>query len=469
MKFFLGTHRPNWLGITSVPLFVSDRTLRTYRTLPRARGEWALDSGGFSELSRYGSWDRGPSPRQYADRVRRYRDEIGALAWAAPQDWMCEPFLTAKTGLSVAEHQRRTVENVIELRAVAPEVPFIPVLQGWSLSDYLACARRYAEAGVDLATEPIVGIGSVCRRQATTETAAIISALGQAVPGIRLHGFGIKTSGLGNYGGRLASADSMAWSMAARRQPALPGCTGHSSCANCPKFAFRWRERVLASLAGHATRTSASATASVPARRLETPQAMCLALAAFRDEAARLERDASIRWAHRDGMPVPAIAALTDLSPSRVRQILRTPDPPLLDVLRALRAHWGVDQDPASRAAADHLLAHFTAAALARDRGQRVTQDVSASPLPRRRSRSHRAPRCSTPHTTAPKDRTVQCSSSADGLTPGPPDEVIGEQRSFPSGGQRDSELTTGLLISGSPVTGPRRSGATAGAGRRAG
>ncbi len=34
----------------------------------------------------------------------RYRDEIGCLLWAAPQDWMCEPWITAKTGLTVAEH-----------------------------------------------------------------------------------------------------------------------------------------------------------------------------------------------------------------------------------------------------------------------------------------------------------------------------------------------------------------------------
>ncbi len=34
----------------------------------------------------------------------RYRDEIGCLLWAAPHDWMCEPWITAKTGLTVAEH-----------------------------------------------------------------------------------------------------------------------------------------------------------------------------------------------------------------------------------------------------------------------------------------------------------------------------------------------------------------------------
>lgn len=92
-------------------------------------------------------------------------DEIGRLEWAAPQDWMCEPFMPAKTGLTVAEHQVRTVENYLELRSLAPERPFVPVPQGWKLDDYVRCVDLYYElTGIDLAAQPLVGIGSVCRR-----------------------------------------------------------------------------------------------------------------------------------------------------------------------------------------------------------------------------------------------------------------------------------------------------------------
>jgi hypothetical protein len=73
--------------------------------------------------------------------VWRYRDEIGQLDWAAPQDWMCVPFILAKTGLSVEEHQRRTVTNYLKLKELASDLPFIPILQGWDLDDYLACLR----------------------------------------------------------------------------------------------------------------------------------------------------------------------------------------------------------------------------------------------------------------------------------------------------------------------------------------
>jgi hypothetical protein len=375
VRFFLGTHMAGWLTETTAPLFVSDRRLRQYKALPQARGMWALDSGGFTELQKYGSWDQGPSPAEYAARVRRYRDVIGGLVWAAPQDWMCEPIIInggtagpirfAGTGLSVIEHQRRTVANFLELRDIAPDLPFIPVLQGFTQAEYLDCVTQYHDAGVDLAAEPTVGIGSVCRRQGTTEAAEIIAALKERVPGIRLHGFGIKISGLGAYGALLASSDSMAWSYDARRSPRLPHCTGHKNCANCPRFAFRWRERVLASLARHATRThhrSRPAKGAKVSRKLDS-RAARLTLSAFRDEAARLERDVTIRREHRAGMSVRKIADLVGLSPARVGQIIAEPEPEesLLEQLRALRERWGVDGDPATRAAADGIIAHLAA------------------------------------------------------------------------------------------------------------
>jgi hypothetical protein len=251
--FYLGSHQPGWLATAGVPLFVSDRRLRVYRRLPRAVAPWALDSGGFTELQYFGRWT--VTPAEYVARVRRYRGEIGRLDWAAPQDWMCEPIVIAGgrvgpmrfvgTGLSVAEHQRRTVANLAQLRDLAPDLPFVPVVQGDTVEAYLACVDLYRAAGIDLTAEPIVGLGSVCRRQATGEAHAIITAL-HAVGVSRLHGFGFKTLGLARCGHLLTSADSLAWSIDARRKPPLPGCTAHKNCANCQRFALRWRERVLA-------------------------------------------------------------------------------------------------------------------------------------------------------------------------------------------------------------------------------
>jgi hypothetical protein len=243
LRFYLGTHQPGWLALSTAPLFVSHRRLTSYKRLPRAVTPWVLDSGGFTELSLNGTWHT--TVTAYLAAVRRYRDDIGNLQWAAPMDWMCEPFMVAKTGLSVAEHQRRTVANFVQLREAAPELPIVPVLQGWHLPDYLACLDLYTRQGIDLTTEPLVGLGSVCRRQGTGEAALIVTTL--AGLGLRLHGFGFKTQGLRAAGSHLTSADSLAWSYDARRKPPMPGHS-HKNCANCLPYALTWRTRMLATL-----------------------------------------------------------------------------------------------------------------------------------------------------------------------------------------------------------------------------
>jgi hypothetical protein len=244
-RFYLGAHQPHWLWSAGFPLFVSHRRLARYKALRPALCGWALDSGGFTELSSYGEWRT--SPAEYVRAVARYDREIGQLEWAAPQDHMCEPWILAKTGLTCLRHQHLTVGSFLLLAALWPaesdaECPFMPVLQGWTLADYLRCEQIYRQSGVRLEDYPVVGLGSVCRRQATGE----IGAIAEAFTGrLALHGFGVKAAGLLRYGRYLTSADSMAWSYGARRSRPMPGCA-HGNCANCIRYATAWRSRVLA-------------------------------------------------------------------------------------------------------------------------------------------------------------------------------------------------------------------------------
>lgn len=246
MQFFLGTHRPHWLRELDIPLFVSRRTLAPYRALPRALGPWALDSGGFSELSMFGAWRT--SSKQYAAEVERFSEEVGNLAWAAPQDWMCEEFILKKTRLTIADHQELTVNSYLELQERAPWLPWVPVLQGWTVIDYWRHWAHYDSRGIDLSRLPLIAIGSICRRQGTAEAVEIIGSLAKA--GLKLHGFGFKKKGIEDAERYLVSADSMAWSRQARYEPALPGCTTHKNCANCQRYALRWRDELLGSLSG---------------------------------------------------------------------------------------------------------------------------------------------------------------------------------------------------------------------------
>lgn len=241
VRFYLGTHRPNWLGLTDVPLFLSRRWLAERKTLPVANGRWALDSGGFTELNLYGEWRT--TPAQYAREALRFQAEIGGLDWAAPQDWMCEPHVLAKTGKTVAEHQALTIRSYLELRETLGGL-VVPVLQGQVADDYLRHIDQYAAAGVDVTGLPTVGVGTVCRRSRNLEACAVLRPICEA--GVSVHAFGIKGDSLLLLSDVLVSADSMAWSRSGRHSR-LPGCA-HRSCANCLRFALRWRDRLIASL-----------------------------------------------------------------------------------------------------------------------------------------------------------------------------------------------------------------------------
>lgn len=193
----------------------------------------------------HGEWT--VTPRDYVVEVRRFRDEIGTPDFCAPQDWMCEPAMLKRTGLTVEEHQRRTLANYLDLRSIAPDLPWIPVIQGWRASDYWRHADAYEVMGVSLMSLSRVGVGSVCRRQGTAEAHTILSSL--ALGGVKLHAFGFKVQGLVRSIGSLASSDSMSWSLAARRRPPILGHEGtHINCANCERFMLMWRIDLLARL-----------------------------------------------------------------------------------------------------------------------------------------------------------------------------------------------------------------------------
>jgi hypothetical protein len=238
-RFYLGAHHADWLNKADVPLFISATTLKKCKTLPRASAPWALDSGGFTELSLHGAYRS--SAREYASTVRTWQHEIGKMDFAAPQDWMCEVEVLERTGLSVPEHQARTTRNYIELVSAAPDVPWMPVLQGWTHRDYWQHVDAYYAAGVDLAALPRVGVGTVCKRQKTMHAALLLSLLSS--DGFKLHGFGFKLTGLRAAADYVESADSMAWSYGARYQPPIPGHT-HKSCSNCLEYALEWRASV---------------------------------------------------------------------------------------------------------------------------------------------------------------------------------------------------------------------------------
>jgi hypothetical protein len=127
----------------------------------------------------------------------------------------------------------------------------MPVLQGYAPRDYAMHILAYGDR---LKSGMWVGVGSVCKRNGDPEAIVeVLSAVHRTRPDLLLHGFGVKQTALMHPGVRdlLFSADSMAWSYAARKQ----GRDGNS-----------WREAKA-----FADRVSSSAAQAIEAWQLPLP------------------------------------------------------------------------------------------------------------------------------------------------------------------------------------------------------
>lgn len=222
VHFYVGLHQPADAVHFDMSC-ISINRLRGRRK-PVECDKVLVDSGAFTELNLYGGYRHGVE--EYAAELHRlYVSGVVKISAAVAQDYMCEPFMLEKTGLTVAEHQRLTVERYDALkseldRLFGGECPFpvMPVLQGYAPSDYV---RHISMYGDRLKPEMWVGVGSVCKRNGDPEAIVeVLTAIHRVRPDLQLHGFGVKQTALMHPGVRelLTTADSMAWSFAARKQ-----------------------------------------------------------------------------------------------------------------------------------------------------------------------------------------------------------------------------------------------------------
>lgn len=122
--------------------FISvNRLRRRNRKSPFAVNDWIMDSGAFTTILKHGGY---PEPVDvYADHIRRWGGN-GRLIAAVAQDYMCERAMLARTGLSIADHQRLTIERYDALTALdVGGVYIMPVLQGYAPADYVRHVRSY--------------------------------------------------------------------------------------------------------------------------------------------------------------------------------------------------------------------------------------------------------------------------------------------------------------------------------------
>ena len=236
-RFYVGTWKPQHCHLFS-HAFISVNTLRGRRSAFKAN-KWIMDSGAFTEISKYGQYRNSVST--YAEQCLRWkslaRDELELVV---AQDYMCEAHMLKKTGMTIREHILKTVDRYVGLKeAIGGEVGIMPVIQGFSPEEYVYCVEQYGEL---LEQGAWVGVGSVCKRNSNQlQVYRLLYAIKKKRPDLRLHGFGLKKTCLAyaEIVSLLESSDSMAWSFAAR----LAGRD-----RNSPQEALRYEESIYASL-----------------------------------------------------------------------------------------------------------------------------------------------------------------------------------------------------------------------------
>lgn len=163
-----------------------------------------VDCGGYSMLK--AGKEHGPI-EDYLTYLRQWQPEKFAL-----RDYPCEPDLLEDLDRTVADHQRRTLDDHLDMIDQLDGMigtPYV-VLQGWETNDYLRCIEKFERHGLPLDN---VAIGSVCRRGEIRNILDVLSAVRAQLPDAIIHAFGVKTTilrqdGVFNY---IDSADSNAF------------------------------------------------------------------------------------------------------------------------------------------------------------------------------------------------------------------------------------------------------------------
>lgn len=235
MNFYPGLHQPSDAQHFARCCIHVGRLLT--RQKPLGCGELLLDSQAFMKLRLYGGYPEPPAA--YVAHVHRIAGLVNKIT-VVTEDYMCEPFMLNQTGLTRVDHQRLTIERYDVIQTLLrPDIYLMPVLQGYHPRDYVQHLRDYGDR---LSPGAWVGVGSVCKRNSDPAAIrAVLLAIKAERPDLRLHGFGVKVTALASPTVRqlLHSADSMAWSSAARWADGR----GANDWRNAKTFADRIEQR----------------------------------------------------------------------------------------------------------------------------------------------------------------------------------------------------------------------------------
>jgi hypothetical protein len=162
-----------------------------------------LDSGGFS-LARENS-EYPFSRTDYARVADRCQADL-----VATRDLPCEPQVDRTAHATNRDRIAWSVTEATTQFRERPDLPWVPVIQGYVVGEYLECVDLLESAKL---VRPFMAIGSLCARRRVDRAWSVIQAVRRRLPDVRLHGFGIDLRFVRDRRIRAAlwSADTAAW------------------------------------------------------------------------------------------------------------------------------------------------------------------------------------------------------------------------------------------------------------------
>lgn len=172
-----------------------------------------LDSGGFTFFKRWAEYPF--SIETYVEFANQVRNNH-SLEVVAILDYPCEENTVRSERLgSNLQRIEATVENAVGCYEADSSLPWIPVIQGYTLPEYLHCWDLYRERGIKA---DYWAIGSVCARKKVGGIRNILTSLKRETQK-ELHAFGLALIFIRDpqiwYS--LFSSDSRAWSFMSYR------------------------------------------------------------------------------------------------------------------------------------------------------------------------------------------------------------------------------------------------------------
>jgi hypothetical protein len=277
----------------------------------------ALDSAGFVAAAHYGDYRW--TLEDYYDLVQAY-----PWTWHAALDFCVEPGVASDRPLRLLR-LAATANMLARCRREAAYrglPPPMPVLQGWTVADYLQCVEWLPL----LEWPELVGLGSVCRRPVGGPDGllSILEAVDRVLPShVRLHLFGVKSSALDQLRRhpRVASVDSMAWDSQARAERR----TGRDMAFRISHMkAWADKQNRIARRPGPAGFQAALFDpADFPAAQNDLEEVLLEAVALCHAElvlSGDLEYASAVSWAAQDGTTAVAMLRLYGLNDGTLRE-----------------------------------------------------------------------------------------------------------------------------------------------------